>query len=161
MMEQPVEIPSVGELYRTGLIASFLAYLGIFILFAGVMLFDGMKVESAIGMLLFGGLFGLIPAAFISFLITAPLGCVVAAVLSRWMEPSQWLGAVTGGAIAAGILGLWAVTTIRSPATLFDIGPILFVIATIGVCAASGWFAQRKFLDWPRAFMVSDIEVFE
>ncbi|MEM6856897.1 MAG: hypothetical protein AAF559_03425 [Pseudomonadota bacterium] len=160
-MEQTVETPSVGELYRTGLIASFLAYLGIFILFAGVMMFDSGTLESAIGVLLVGGLYGLIPAAFISFLITAPLGCIVAAILSRWMEPSQWLGAVTGGAIAAGILGLWALATIRSVVMLMDIEPILFAVATIGLCAASGWFAQLKFLDWPRAFTVSDVEVFE
>lgn len=160
-MSQTVDLPSIGALYKTGLIASFLAFFGILMLIAGTTLLDGGYVEGAIGVLLLGGIWGLIPAVFIAFLITAPLGCAIAFALAKWMEPSQWLGAVTGGGIAAAFLALWEVLNFVSFADLLHLEIVFFSIALVGICAGSGWLAQRKFLDWPRAFTRSDIEAFE
>lgn len=156
-----VEPPSFSDLYKAGLFASFLAYIGIVFLVALSIAIGSRDINAFLGTMVVGGLFMTIPAIGLALFITAPLGCLVGYLLSKWMEPSHWLGAVTGGSIATGILAVWNIVTGITVWELLDPALVLFKVASIAICAGAGWFAQRRFLDWPPAFSDRDIEVFD
>jgi len=153
--------PSVFDYYATGLWASGIAYLGILGLIAISVSVGQGAPSSMFGVLIVGGLYMAIPAIFIALLITAPLGCVIGIIMRKTLPPGHWHGAVNGGAVMGLMLGALTLFSFGFEGRWPDAGTLVFAGGLMAIGAASGWLAQRKFLNWPRVVTVSDIEVFE
>lgn len=142
--------PTVPQLYISGLIASLFSYFGILVLVSLSMAIDGGGPVLALTSFLFGGIYMLLPAAGIAFLITAPLGCIVGLMLVYWLPPTRWLGAITGALVTIIVLIAWAIVFGGFSWPFTDPGALFFLGGVTAICAFSGWLAQRKVLDWPR-----------
>ena len=134
-----------GELYKVGLLASALSYVGILILVAFSVAVVDSNLQAIAAVFFFGGIYTLIPALFIAMMITAPLGCVIAKLLLRFSPPSIALGAATGFLTALASLAIIAAIFAEFRA-LPDAGTIVFFLGILAICTGSGAFAQRRAL---------------
>lgn len=142
--------PDVTELYSAGLFASAMSYFGIVVLIAvGTGITEG-GLSLAAGVLMIGLLLAAIPAAFIAVLITAPLGCLLGVLFRDRLPPTQWFGAITGAGVAVIVVLGFQLITLSDRDSAPDAIELGFWVCAIGICAASGWLAQRKVLGWPR-----------
>lgn len=141
--------PDVTELYSAGLFASALSYFGIVALVAlGLGITEGGPSGAAV-VFLFGLFLAAIPAAIIAVLITAPLGCLLGVLFRDRLPPTQWFGAITGASVAIIVLLGFQLMTLSDRDSAPDPIELGFWVCAIGICAASGWLAQRKVLVWP------------
>ena len=154
-------VPTAPDYYRTGLLASALAYLGILLLMTISAVVGGSGSGTAFSIFFIGGLYGLIPAAGIAFLITAPLGCLFGIALREWLEPGEWHGALNGAMTAVALLALAFLLIGGELRAVPDAETMLFIAGIIAVGAGSGWIAQRKVLGWPSYDPEEDAQIFE
>ena len=135
----------IGELYKVGLLASALSYVGILMLVALSVAVVDSNLQAIAGVLLVGGIYTLIPALLIAMMLTAPLGCVIAKFLLSFSPPSIALGAATGLLTALASLAILAAmfAEFRAPP---DAGTIVFVLGILAICTGSGAVAQRRAL---------------
>lgn len=153
--------PTAIDYYRTGLLASALAYVGILLLIVVSLLIGNGDAQMAFTMFFMGGLYAAIPAVGIALLITAPLGCLFGIAMREWFEPGHWHGAVNGAATAITLLTGSALLLEGEIREVPDPGTLLFFAGIVAIGAGSGWIAQRKALGWPNEFEEIDCEVFE
>ena len=153
--------PTAGDLYRAGLLASALGYLGIVMLVAISWMFDTSDPGAAVAMFFFGGFMMLIPAVGIAFLVTAPLGCVIGIGLREWLPPNAWHGAINGIATMAVSLALMVVAIGGEFREVPDAGTIVFVMGLMAIGAGAGWFVQHRYLGWPPEIGPDEIDAFE
>lgn len=142
--------PTGGDLYATGLLGSAIGYLVILLLFGGALAIDSNDPVAAVSLFFFGGIYMVIPAAFISALITAPLGCITAIILRDFAPPGQWHGALAGAiAVNGPLILMMGISGGTQNGSLPEPSAILFYLSIVAIGAGSGWLAQRKYLAWP------------
>ena len=143
--EKSEKKPSVAASYfRAGLLGSALGYVGICILISISLAAEWGDPIKAVLKLVAGLFYAVIPAVFITFLLTAPLACIIGLALRRLFKPAAWHGAVTGVATVAVILVLLAWPSDLSLEETIDQGTILFSAGVLLVGAVSGWIAYRR-----------------
>lgn len=143
------DMPTVGDLYQAGLLASALSFVGILLVISLSFALDGGGLYGTAGTLFLGTIYMIIPATAIAFLVTAPLGCIIGSVLLRILPPTSWLGGITGALVAIAAVILLALGLMGNSGLYFDPEIVLFVTAIIAIGSASGWYAHRRVLDWP------------
>ncbi|MDY7097526.1 MAG: hypothetical protein SXU28_05255 [Pseudomonadota bacterium] len=151
--------PPFSRYYMTGLLASVLAYLGLLLLFTVITAMGTSDASTVFSVFFLGGVYMAIPGAVITLVITAPLGAMFGIAMREWLPPGHWHGAVNGAATASLILIVLFVLIgeLRIP----DAETVATCGTMIGICALSGWWAQRKVLNWPNDEALFDPSVFE
>ena len=140
--------PQAWDYYRTGLIASAIAYLGFMAILLASIFVGGTFSFDQLGSILTLLGFTLIPAIAIATLLVAPLGIAFGIALREWMPPNQWHGVISGALVAFVLLyAMFAFDT--GFREMPDTGTLVFFAAFMIVGAASGWVAQRFYLRWP------------
>lgn len=135
---------TVGDLYVCGIYASLIVYICAVGL-VGVSLAVGDGASDALPASLIYGLFGLIPALGVAFLVVAPLGCAVGLGFMALMGWRWWIGALTGAISMATLMAL-VTLIVGGVREAPDAGTIVFLSGLIASATFAGWLAQRHIM---------------
>lgn len=136
--------PEAAELFVASVMACFTAYLIMVSLFAISFFSEG--PEAIASVIMVGASFGLFVAAFLTFIIIAPLATLIGIILLRALTAPIWLGAALGLLCAMLLLAGFFVLGYSGLPSMRDM-PIFATFAAIA--AFSGWVAQTYILRWP------------
>lgn len=141
-------LPSAAELFVASVIACFTAFVISLILLAIAPFINGTPdpVATAMSVILIGGMWGMMIAAFLTFIIIAPLATLIGIILVRAVPPSIWLGSVVG--LLSAVLLIAAIMA-PYPNGLPNFRDMPMLATFSAIAAFSGWVGQTYILHWP------------
>lgn len=140
--------PKAAELFVASVMACFTVFLISLVLMAIAPFITGTPdpVATTLSIIFIGGAWGMAIAAFLTFIIIAPLATLIGMVLVRALPPSIWLGSAVG--LLSAVLLIASLIALGSSGVP-DMDQILLLATFIAVATFSGWVAQTYILRWP------------
>ena len=142
--------PRPAELFRAGLMANALVYIGGAVIFTGISYFGTQTGGwlTVFRTLLMFATMGVVAAAALGFLIVAPIGTAFGMAILRISPAGWWQGPLTGALVALS-LEAFAVLVISQETLEWELGNLFTLSVPVILAAAAGGYVQRAMLQWP------------
>ncbi len=142
--------PKPTELFRAGLMANALVYIGGAVIFTIISYFGTQTGGwlTVFKTLLMFATMGVVAAAALGFLIVAPIGTAFAMAILRISPAGWWQGPLTGALVAVS-LEAFAVLVISQETLEWELGNLFTLSIPVILAMAAGGYVQRAMLQWP------------